>query len=88
MDLQHHELALIRQHFDNCFAQFELRLRDEMHVTMHAVERRVMEQMNSQIESLRKRQDEQCRWIFGMLVVVFLSNTATIATVVNLLLNR
>lgn len=84
VELQHHELALLRQHFDNSLTQMEMRLRMEM----QASEKRLSEQIVQRCDALQKRQDEQFRWLFGMLVVIFLSNSAMIVTFVNLLANR
>ncbi|WP_374582257.1 hypothetical protein [Pseudoduganella sp.] len=53
-----------------------------------AAEQRLSEQMAARFEAWQKRQDEQLRWIVGLLVIVLLSNSAAILTAVNLLLNR
>jgi membrane carboxypeptidase/penicillin-binding protein PbpC len=79
--MQQQEMVSLRPHFDNSLAQMELRNRDELHTTVHGAEQRLMEQ-------LTKRQDEHFRWLFGMLIVIFLSNSATILTVMNLLQDR
>lgn len=88
VDAQHHELALSRQHIDNSLAQMELRLRNEIHASVHTSEQRLLDLFTSRSDAIQKRQEEQFRWLFGMLVVIFISNSATILTFVNLLQNR
>lgn len=88
MDAQHHALTLFRQHLDNGLAQMELRLRDEIQQAVHASELRLLDQPTNRCDSIQKKQDEQFRWLLGMLVVMFISNSATILTFVNLMRNR
>ena len=70
---------------DSSLTQMELRLRDEIHVTVHASEQRLLDLLTNRCDAIQKKQDEQFRWLFGMLVVIFLSNSAMIVTVQNLL---
>jgi hypothetical protein len=88
---QQQELLLLRQHIDNGFAQLgkgllelELRMRTEIHAT----EQRLADQAFTRAEANLKRQEEHFRWIFGLLVIVLLSNSAAILTMMTLLQNR
>lgn len=88
VEAQHQDLVLLKPHIDHRLNQLELRIRNEILVTVHAAEQRLSDQMTSRFEAWQKRQDEQFRWIVGLLVIVLLSNSAAILTAVNLLLNR
>jgi hypothetical protein len=88
VDVQQHEFASLRQYIDNSIVQSELRLRNEIQAAVHASEQRLADLIANRSEALQKRQEEQFRWLFGMLIVIFLSNSAMIVTLISLLMKR
>ncbi len=84
VDLQHHEFVSLKQYIDNSVAQSELRVRNEI----QAAEQRLTIHIINRNDFTQKRQEEQFRWLFGMLVVIFLSNSAMIVTFISLLMKR